>query len=86
MHERGTARAIGEVYVLGVDPEAQGLGVGRALLWQGLRYLREQGLETVMLYVDSANGPAIKLYESSGFTVADVDVLYVTGPDSSSPG
>ena len=68
--------AIGEVYVVGVDPGAQGSGLGRALTLTGLRYLRSRGLPTVMLYVDEANTPAIKLYKSLGFTHRSTDVMF----------
>jgi mycothiol synthase len=68
--------AIGEVYVVGVDPGAQGGGLGRALTLTGLRYLRSRGLPAVMLYVDEANTPAIKLYRSLGFTHHSTDVMF----------
>ncbi|MFC7731654.1 mycothiol synthase [Actinomadura keratinilytica] len=67
---------VGEVYVVGVDPAAQGLGLGRALTVAGLRHLRERGVPEIMLYVDEANTAAVRLYESLGFTRHAVDVMY----------
>jgi mycothiol synthase len=68
--------AIGEVYVVGVDPGEQGTGLGRALTLAGLHYLQERGLAEAMLYVDEDNAPAIRLYEALGFTRRRTDAMY----------
>lgn len=67
---------IGEVYVLGVDPDAQGLGLGKALTLAGLRYLRGLGLDQVLLYVDESNRAAMSLYTTLGFTQWSVDAQF----------
>jgi mycothiol synthase len=68
----------GEVYVLGVSPAAQGMGLGRVLTLTGLHHLAGRGLEEVILYVEADNAPAIAVYEGLGFTHADTDtdVMY----------
>jgi len=68
--------AIGEVYVLGVDPQFRGSGLGRALTVAGLQHLRAQGLGSVMLYVDGDNAAAVGLYTAVGFSHWDTDVMY----------
>ncbi len=70
---------IGEVYVLGVAPDAHGLGLGRALTLAGLRYLRGRGLDQAMLYVDEANQRAIHLYQKLDFARWSTDVLFRRG-------
>lgn len=68
--------AVGEVYVLGVDPDAQGLRLGRALTDLGLAHLRGRGLGEVLLYVEEDNTTAVSLYERTGFTRYAVDVSW----------
>ncbi|MDX2647575.1 mycothiol synthase [Streptomyces sp. PA03-1a] len=76
VHER---ERLGEVYVLGIHPEEQGGGLGRALTLIGLRYLaHDRGLPTAMLYVDADNAPALAVYERLGFTTHEVDLMYRT--------
>jgi mycothiol synthase len=67
---------IGEVYVVGVDPDAQGLGLGRVLTLAGLRHLQGLGLPAVMLYVDESNTAATALYGTLGFELRSTDAMY----------
>ncbi|MFE5738230.1 mycothiol synthase [Streptomyces celluloflavus] len=67
---------LGEVYVLGVRPGAQGGGLGKALTTIGLRHLAAQGLPTAMLYVDADNTPAVTVYERLGFVTHEKDLMY----------
>jgi mycothiol synthase len=77
VHPRqGPHPAIGEVYVVGVTPAAQGLGLGKALTVAGITYLQDKGLHAVMLYVDADNEAAVALYQKLGFVRWDTDVMY----------
>lgn len=67
----------GEIYVLGIAPEAAGRGLGRSLLGAGLARLMERGCTTADLYVEAENRSAVALYRSWGFTDASIDVQYV---------
>jgi mycothiol synthase len=80
VHTR-THPPMGEIYVIGVDPDVQGRGWGRALTQAGFDWLAGQGLTVGMLYVDGANLPAVSLYRAMGLTVDHVDRSYVATVD-----
>ncbi len=63
------ARANGHVCQVSVAPEAQGRGLGAALVSVALRAFREQGLATATLSVTVGNDRAHRLYELLGFRV-----------------
>ena len=67
---------IGEVYVTAVSNKYAGKGIGKALTITGLNYLKYQGLNSAMLYVDEDNKIAVNLYKSLGFVESGKDVLY----------
>ncbi len=75
-----TTPPMGEIYVIGVDPSAQGRGLGRLLAVDGLDWLAGRGLTTGMLYVDAANETARDLYASLGFTEHHRDRAYLRSP------
>jgi mycothiol synthase len=64
---------LGEVYVVGVAPAAQGRGLGKVLTLAGLHHLAGLGVDEVLLYVESDNAPAVAVYSRLGFGHADAD-------------
>jgi mycothiol synthase len=68
---------LGEVYVLAVDPDAQGTGLGGALIVAGLAHLREWGALEAMLYVESDNIAALHTYQKLGFAHHHTDAEFL---------
>jgi mycothiol synthase len=67
---------LGEIFVIGVDPSAQGTGLGRALAIEGLQRMAGRGISTGSLFTAADNAAAVKLYKSLGFTVHRTDRAY----------
>ena len=67
-HDLVNQEPVGELYVVGVDPEYIGHGIGRAVSIAAMNYLFSQGIKEAMLYVDADNEKGLKLYESLGFS------------------
>jgi mycothiol synthase len=81
---------LGEVYVVGVDPSAQGRGLGKLLTSVGISSLAEKLADSksaagpvVLLYVESDNVAAVRTYEGLGFTTYTVDTAYAPAPTGS---
>ena len=58
---------IGELYVIGVDPNESAQGIGKAVCTEGLIYLKGKGIKQAMLYVDDDNEAGKGLYKTLGF-------------------
>ena len=59
----------GEIALVGTVEAARGIGLGRALLRWGVRWLEREGVARVTLLVDGDNENALRLYRSEGFDV-----------------
>ena len=74
---------LGEIFVIAVDPDFGGRGLGRELTLAGLDHLCQQGLTVGMLYVDSTNQAALRMYENLGFVVDHIHRGYTQTPPES---
>ena len=70
-----------ELLTLAVLPDAQGRGIGRALVAAFLDTARVRGSDTAFLEVAETNGAAIHLYLTSGFVQTGRRPKYYHQPD-----
>ncbi len=62
---------VGEIYIIGVVPGAQGRGLGTSLVVAGLKDLGErQGAKEAVLYVAEEDPRAVAMYRKLGFEVS----------------
>lgn len=75
--DRDIDAELGEIYVIAVDPDFQGLGLGKILVLAGLDSLCTRGATRAMLFVDAQNTSAVEMYQELGFTVNRTDRAFV---------
>jgi mycothiol synthase len=75
------APLLGEIYVIGVDPDFQGRGLGRGLTLAGLDHLATRGVPVGMLYVEATNVAALALYRTLGFAEHHRETVYAAEID-----
>jgi ribosomal protein S18 acetylase RimI-like enzyme len=73
--EFGVPGAVASLDVVGIDPDAQGKGIGKALLAELERRMKERGIETLRTQVDWGSPAMIRFFSSAGFLLAPAQVL-----------
>ena len=61
--------SMGEIYMVAVDPDFQGDGIGSALIEFALAWMKEAGMSIAMVETgaDPGHAPARRTYEKAGF-------------------
>ena len=67
---------LGEIYVIALDPDFHGRGLGAPMTRAGLAWLTGRGLRCGMLYVESDNHAANAAYRRIGFVHHHTDRAY----------
>jgi ribosomal protein S18 acetylase RimI-like enzyme len=73
--EFGSPDAVAVLDVLGIDPAAQGAGIGKALLTETERRMRARGIGSLRTLVDWGSPAMIRFFSSTGFHLAPVQIL-----------
>ncbi len=61
-----------------INPSFRGYGYGKRMAKEIVKMASERGFNSIWLYVDKLNEPAIKCYKKAGFEIVGVD-LYTPG-------
>lgn len=70
------ANRVGNFEPVGTRPTAAGRGLGRAVVMEGLRRLRERGARTALIGTASVNEPAAHCYTACGFELVERAHMY----------
>jgi ribosomal protein S18 acetylase RimI-like enzyme len=73
--EFGVPGAVAVLDVIGIDPDAQGKGIGKALLAEMEQRMKAREIGTLRTQVDWGNPAMIRFFSSSGFLLAPAQIL-----------
>lgn len=74
----GRSGTRGYLQRLAVDPAVQGRGLGRALIVDGLRWMRRRGASQVVVNTQVGNERALRLYQHLGFRLEPSGLAVLT--------
>jgi GNAT superfamily N-acetyltransferase len=61
---------------VGTHPDHKRRGLGKVVMSEAMRRLREHGMTGACVCTSADNTPAVKLYESAGFRIVDMHLTY----------
>jgi ribosomal protein S18 acetylase RimI-like enzyme len=73
--EFGAPESVAVLDVVGIDPDAQGKGIGKAVLAEMERGMKARGIGTLRTLVDWGSPAMIRFFSSAGFLLAPDQVL-----------